>query len=477
MHRSLLFVIAFIMVALLLGMLAAQYQSTTLVMAVIGVGIFIAAFLNSELALYILIFSMLLSPEFMAGATGGKTLGRGVTVRLDDFMLIVIGISWFLRTAIHKDLGLFLRTPLNRPIFFYLAACIVSTGFGIITGRVNPKTGFFFTLKYFEYFLVYFMVVNHLETKEQLKRLLFCLFLTCFIVSLYGMLQIPTGGRVSAPFEGEIGEPNTFGGYLMFIGVLAVSLWQKADDVHIKRVLLILTAAIIPSFLFTESRSSYLAVVMASFVLVFMSERRLILVIVMLIGLAAAPFLLPSTVKERILFTFEQPEEAGQLRIGRARLDTSTSARLLSWKEGIKDWHKHPFLGYGVTGYKFMDAQFPRVLVETGLLGFCAFVYLLYCIYKLAVQQLKLLKTPIYQGLVVGFIAGFVGLIFHAIGANTFIIVRIMEPFWLVAGIVAVLPAVEGKEGLIPSGEFGRDDPNDSKPSRLRGRQLPGFGK
>ncbi|MFP6645103.1 MAG: hypothetical protein VCF24_16315 [Candidatus Latescibacterota bacterium] len=28
------------------------------------------------------------------------------------------------------------------------------------------------------------------------------------------------------------------------------------------------------------------------------------------------------------------------------------------------------------------------------------------------------------------------GLLVHAVGANTFIIVRIMEPFWLLAGLV-----------------------------------------
>jgi len=31
----------------------------------------------------------------------------------------------------------------------------------------------------------------------------------------------------------------------------------------------------------------------------------------------------------------------------------------------------------------------------------------------------------------------------HGIGANTFIIIRIMEPFWLVCGLVMSIPAVE----------------------------------
>ena len=59
-------------------------------------------------------------------------------------------------------------------------------------------------------------------------------------------------------------------------------------------------------------------------------------------------------------------------------------------------------------------------------------------------------KTPYFKGLTIGFIAGFVGLLFHAVGANTFIIVRIMEPFWFFTGIIAVLPQLEGQSEMQP---------------------------
>ena len=74
-----------------------------------------------------------------------------------------------------------------------------------------------------------------------------------------------------------------------------------------------------------------------------------------------------------------------------------------------------------------------------------AFMYLLFSIFKLTITNLRELKTPYLKGLAIGFLAGYIGLLFHAIGANTFIIVRIMEPFWFFAGIVTVLPALESK--------------------------------
>jgi hypothetical protein len=61
----------------------------------------------------------------------------------------------------------------------------------------------------------------------------------------------------------------------------------------------------------------------------------------------------------------------------------------------------------------------------------------------MAINHMNAVKTPYFKGLAIGFVAGFMGLLFHAIGSNTLIIVRIMEPFWFFAGIIAVLPALE----------------------------------
>jgi len=441
--RSFLFALTFLLVALLAGFLLTQYSPVLLLLAVVALIIFTVSFINIEWGLYILIFSMLLSPEIIAGETGAGSLGRGVTLRLEDFLLAVIGLSWFARNAVDKELGLFLKTPLNKAIILYILACMLSTGFGIMAGRVELKTGSLYLLKYLEYFIVFFMMVNHVSNTDQVKRFIICLFLTCFIASIIGAFQIPGGGRISAPFEGDVGEPNTFGGYLLFMGVLAAGLLAKTDNFKIRQILTVFLLCIIPPFLFTQSRSSYLAAVPALLVLGFMAERRLIILGILAVSFMVSPLFLPKAVKNRIMYTFTQPEEQGQIQIGDLRLDTSTSARLKSWQEALADWPKHPLLGYGVTGYHFVDAQFPRILVETGILGLIAFFYLLYSIFKLSLHYLKEVKTPYYQGLGIGFLAGFVGLMVHAMGANTFIIVRIMEPFWFFVGIIAAIPMLE----------------------------------
>ena len=404
--------------------------------------------MSPEIALYVLIVSMLLSPEFVVGGIAGKAaLGRGITLRFDDILLVIIGFSWFLKTAIKKELGLFLKTPLNRPTAYYLVVCLVATLFGFMMGRVKGLTGFFFVFKYFEYFIVYFMVVNHLRDKKQVERFVMTMLIVCLIVCLVAIYQIPAGGRVSAPFEGEVGEPNTLGGYLVLVVSITLGLLLTYGSKKQKGLFAALTVFIVISLIATLSRSSWLAVGPMLLALVYFSKRKMVILVPLIVIIVLSPFILPSGVKERALFTFAQPQERGQIKVGGLRIDTSASARLNAWKNVLtKDLIKHPVLGYGVTGYHFLDAQYPRVLVETGLVGFAFFIWLLITIFRNALYAYQNTSDPLFSGLSLGYLTGFVAMLVHAIGANTFIIVRIMEPFWFLTAIIMIIPTIEAGE-------------------------------
>jgi O-antigen ligase len=346
--------------------------------------------------------------------------------------------------AINKELGLFLKTPLNKPIGYYIVLCMISTFIGAIFERVDLKTGFLYVLKYFEYIIVYFMVVNHLKDRKQAQSYVAAMLLTCAIVSVIGIVQIPGGERISAPFEGKVGEPNTFGGYLVFMICIVMGLLQASNSFRNQLIygfLLLLYA--IPLF-YTQSRSSYLAAIPAVLSFVWLSKKKQwIFPLVLLMGLAL-PYITPRLAKERVAYTFTQGvNRKDSVELFGVKLDTSSSARLLGWQEAARDWLKHPVLGFGVTGYRFVDAQYIRTISETGFLGFFFFVLLLLTIFKNARRAIADTDDHFHHGLAMGFLAGFIGLIFHAIGANTFIIVRIMEPFWFLAGIVMTLEGIK----------------------------------
>ena len=452
MRMYLVFIFIFIFTLLI----AAGVTSVSPKMAVVlgvGLAIFIGCFASTQIALYALIFSMLLSPEIVVGRVGGgAALGRGVTLRLDDFLLLLIGFSWFVRTAIYKELGLFARTPLNRPILYYAMACAFSTAIGIIADRVSFKTGFFFVLKYIEYFIIYFMTVNFITERKHVKNFLMALLVTCAIVSVIGILQIPSGQRVSAPFEGEETEPNTFGGYLVLMLSIVTGLLLTSESRRQKFALAALALLIVVPFLATRSRGSYVAVIPMFIAFLVYSEKRVPLIVGAVLLSLLLPFVVPQSVKNRIMYTFTQKPQPGQIQIGGIRLDTSTSARIRSWTDVVtKDWIEHPLLGYGITGYRFLDAQYARVLVETGILGFSTFVWLIYSLFVKARVAYRRARDPLFRGLSLGFLAGLIAMLAHSVGSNTFIIVRIMEPFWVLAAMVIKLPEIQEAEA-VPEG-------------------------
>ncbi len=449
--RAAVFLLVAVAIALCGAMLAHKLSLGIAVASVLAIILFTFSFVSTEIALYMLIFSMLLGPQLSVGGGDEVTAarGRGVALRADDILIAVIGLSWFLRVAINKELGFFLRTPLNVPIAVYFLICILATVHGYyLMRRLNPMVGFFFILKYFEYFLIYFMAVNHLREKEQIRRFLIAMLAVCFCVCVFAISQIPYVERVSAPFEGEEGEPNTLGGYLVLMLCLVISLLVTPKSIGKKPLLIVLLGLMLVSLAATLSRGSWVALPPAILALVALSRNRLLIVIPLVIALAVSPYVLPKSVTDRVNYTFNQPENDEQLKIGAVKVDSSTSARLISWKVILtQDFVHHPIIGWGVTGHSFVDAQIPRILIETGLLGLTAFFVLIALLFRHGLRALRVSRDPLFEAISVGYLAGLVGLLVHSVGANTFIIVRIMEPFWFLTALIVMIPRFEGAGG------------------------------
>ncbi|MDQ6988897.1 MAG: O-antigen ligase family protein [Mariprofundaceae bacterium] len=414
--------------------------------------IIVITFTSVELALYFLILSTLLSPEItMGGASQAElaaglvntTESRGITFRLDDIMLALICFTWMFRMAIRNELNILRHTPINQAAGLYWVTCAVATMIGYFSGNVGLY-GIFFVIKYLEYFVLFYIVVNHLDNEAIIKRFLFMMIITCILAAIIGMSQIPSGARVSAPFEGAEGEPNTFGGYLMFMFCIILGIIIHLKDRQKRFMLFGLLLMILIPFVFTESRSSYLSLFAALICFLIYAQRKALLVFLCLGGIILAPVILPKNVIDRVMFTFNQSEQSGQLQVGNLNIDTSTTERLRSWDNVInRDFPKNPILGVGITGGAFLDAQYPRVLLETGIVGLIFFIWFLRRVWVMLKQSAYQLQDPLMRGVALGAFCGYGGLLVHALGANTFIIVRIMEPFMIILGLVFAMRLLE----------------------------------
>ena len=435
-------ILFFVVMLLLLTLMGVPLQFSTAILG--GVLVFIIAFVNTDLALIILIFSMLLSPEF----TSGEVPGRAIKVRIDDIFIIVIFLGWIAKMAINKELGLMRSTRLNTPIMVYIVICLLSSFVAMIEGRLNFRTSIFYLLKYIEYFMLFFLVANNMKTVAQAKKYIFYLLLTCGIVSIYSLASGAIGGRVSAPFEsGGGGEPNTLAGYLMLMMALMMGFIFNSVPNNRRLMLIGLLSVSAIAFLYTLSRSGWISsfVAIAAFI-VFNKKHRMILIAVLMLVIILLPIFAPKQVQQRVNDTFT-PFRTYKVMGGAVGIDESGTARIDSWKIGFTRWLKKPVLGYGIPAGAVIDNQYTRVLNETGLIGLGAFISILMVIFSMAKNIYDSMKDDDFaQAVSVGLLAGFMGLLLFSAAAATFIIIRIMEPFWFLVAIVAVLPELERDE-------------------------------
>ena len=381
---------------------------------------------------------MLFSPQLMVG----QTAAREITFRMDDVLLFIIVLTWLARAALYKEFAVFRLTPLHTPIALFVAVSLLATLLGMVMGNVKAASGFFFNLKILEYFLIFFMVVNYVKEEREIKTFVILILLVALFINFYVFYQIPSGERVSAPFE-KYGEPNTLGGYLIVIISLTLALFlQKAfgQKTNLLIPLLVLSGV---SIMFTQSRGSWLGLIGMSAPFILLSPKRIFFIIGALSLILTLPYIAPQATKERFTGTFRaDPGFDRTERFMGQGLDPSSSERLTSYKKGFEKWKKRPLFGYGVTGAGFIDGQFLRVLVETGIVGIALFIFLLWRMALFLWDTYRHVEDPFFKALYLGMLGVLVGLMGHSISASSFIVVRIMEPFWFLMGLAATYPLI-----------------------------------
>ncbi|MCK7503743.1 MAG: hypothetical protein MZV70_06240 [Desulfobacterales bacterium] len=100
-----------------------------------------------------------------------------------------------------------------------------------MAGRVEPRTGLLYVLKYFEYFIVFFMLVNHVRDGAAAQAL-------CVLplpdrghrLADRDRSRSRTAQRLSAPVRRPgSGSRTPSAGYLLFVGMVAAGLAAKVQ--------------------------------------------------------------------------------------------------------------------------------------------------------------------------------------------------------------------------------------------------------
>ncbi len=401
-------------------------------LGIIAILVFVATMVNPRVGLFLIIFSIILSPEF-------RVFDR--PIRIEDILLMVVILAWVAIMATQgKD---FVSTPLNAPILIYLFINFLSLVNALVFGNVSPFTGnpqniSFSLLSFFkkiEYFMVFFVVVNTVKNFKHVRQYIVLMFVTCSISNAFALYQGSQVEftRVNAPFDPEA---NTFGQYLMMHILLMISIFSASKNIFQRGLLASLLAYTLSAFMLTYSRGAYLALLLSALFLGFMRERAILLIIFII--LAFANILFKSSVIERV--------DSGMREIQEWRQGTADPGgnafihRVNSFQQGFSVALNYPLLGTGIGNVPLerIEAQLPREALETGFTGLFAFLWIMVCIVKVCWECIQKTRNNYVHRLSFAMLAILVSYTISGLSAIPFTTIRTAEPFWFLCGLVAV---------------------------------------
>lgn len=412
--------------------------------------IFGLTILRVDVGVFFLVIAMLLSPEIDAGKVGIGN--RALNVRYNDGLIIVVFVGVLVKCAFEGRQSLWLPNPVNSGIGIYYGVCLLSSMFAYQRALplFDTHEAFFTLLKMAEFYMIFVLVGNAIRSMKQVRQQIYLFFAVAMVVAIYGMYSRFFSGmeRVSAPFEQGGTEPNTLGGYLVLVMCIAGGLYSQAK---LKRQRIILLALIVTAFLpflFTLSRASYLAFIAGTLTLG-ISARHYTSVAAVALILVLSPYIMPDDVQDRVNYTFQRGDGTDVTVAGYetgVQVDKSTGERLYVWKKVWYNLHVWPWMGGGVSWDRVLDSQYARVLIETGVIGCVAFVYLQLRLLKTTREAYRFAGNWFGKGISIGIFAGTIALVIHSLGTVSFIIVRVMEPYWFLVALAVVVRALAIEE-------------------------------
>lgn len=354
-------------------------------------------------------------------------------------ILLLAGVRWWWRAG--RPLP---RSPLLAPFALFLAACVASVAASsdqVVSGRELGR------LLAVGVMLVVLDVL--LQRRLRPAVVVATIFASAALPVAVGLVEGVTGdGRSIAGFarvDGTLAHPNPFGIYLALVLVAAAAVLPHVAG-RARLALLVLLAPIGACLVLTYTRGAWIAAVLGLLVVGILQSRRLLAAMVVVVVLVAA--LVPS-----IGARFSDLERDRRLS---GAAGNSLVWRFEHWGEAVGDLADNPVSGIGLKmvqerseGQKNVHNDFIRILVETGVVGFGAYLWLLARMAKLTLAALRRTRRGVDRGIAVAAAGGFVVLLVASVSAN--VITQVVLLWYFVALALASWRVAAGSETPLPA--------------------------
>ncbi len=369
---------------------------------------------------------------------------------LGDLTVVLLAISTFIR--LNRASWPLRLTQADLPALLLFGAAVLSA----LWNSVPLTIAFFGTRAYLEYYALYLVLVYLPFSGGQRRELIIWFLVLAVAIALLGdaqkFLHVATPRQWLSAAEaattrayGTMGNPNTFGGFLVWSLAIFLSLLFGKVRGGLRTLSLIGVVVSVPALVFTLSREALIAFAVAALIIAVLADRRFLLLL--LLGAALLPIADPHLIQR---FTYA---------LSSSYVSTSTSyGRLLFWSRGLQAFAAQPILGWGPgrfggsvahlygspvyalygLGFKpIIDSQHVQTLVELGIVGYIAFIWLGVAAVRAGLRLFREDADPFWRAMGLALGAGTVGLYIQSFFASLLETHPVIIVFWLMFGMVA----------------------------------------
>lgn len=305
------------------------------------------------------------------------------------------------------------------------------------------------------YILIYYLVVNNIRSRGQIKRLMWSMLTSAVVVSLYGLYQYFFGANLSALewVDGEqfpdlkmrvfstLENPNLLAGFLVTMMAIAAGLGYKSPENKYKVIYSVLVILFGGCLILTYSRGAWLSVLAIVAMYGVLCNRKVFWLLLLLPVIA---FFAHDALLERFMSIMNPT-------------DTSSTLRLALWESTVAMIMNNPFFGIGWGAYwmvypdydffinnantKIFHAHnmYLNVAAEIGIPGLITFLSIIYGHLRLALISLRESGRDWSSGLMLGIVGAIFGLIVNGFTDYVLFNIQLSMLFWLLNALIVVV--------------------------------------
>lgn len=382
---------------------------------------------------------------------------NGITIRLSQVLAVMIILAWILDGLGKRSLKFTRNSVFIFISLFFLVNIISLVNAPNLLHSILVLLFIIFTVAFG------FTIPNLVLRKEQLIKIIKVLFVSTFLVSLFGLYQFAgdmlglsqnfTGLRFQytkeilgfTRIQSTFLEPLYFANFLILpITLLIVLLINKKEKFNKWWLGAVLFLASL-NFILTVSRGAYVGLFFALIALAVIYRKKIFKPKILLSCFLA--FLLLVIISSQFL--------GGQIGDFVLHLQDSFSGaafkeRTETFTQAFSAWQEHPIIGIGPgsfgpwvyvspfiipgAGWKIVNNLYLEILAESGILGLIFFISSLIILFINSIKTI-LKSAGINKIIMAGLLAAFIGVF---IQYNTFSILYIMHVWFLIGLMLAV---------------------------------------